>query len=115
VLPQVKAGKLRALAISSASRSPLAPEVPTVAESGYKDFEVLAWYGLFAPRGTPREVVSRLSGEIEKILRQPDIREKLAQLGAEPKFMNPEQLTAFVAEESPRWGRLIQASGAKAD
>ncbi len=115
VLPQVRAGKLRALAISSATRSPLAADVPTVAESGYKDFEVLAWYGLFAPRGVPREIIARLSTEIEKILRQPDIREKLAQLGAEPKFMTPEQLTAFVAEESPRWGRLIRASGAKAD
>ena len=115
VLPQVKAGKLRALAISSAARSPLAPGVPTVAESGYPDFEVLAWYGLFTPRGTPKEVVSRLNTEIEKILGQPDIREKLAALGAEPKYMNPEQLTAFVSVESPKWGRLIRESGAKAD
>lgn len=115
VLPQVRAGKLRALAISSATRSTLAPEVPTVAESGYPGFDVLAWFGLFAPRGVPREIVARLSAETEKILRLPDIRDKLAKLGAEPRYMNPEQLTAFVAVESPMWGKLIREVGAKAD
>ncbi len=114
-LPQVKGGRLRALAVTSAKRTALAPGIPTVAESGFPGFDVLAWYGLFAPRGTPNAIVSRLSGEIEKVLRQPDIREKLAQLGAEPSYLGPEALTAFVASDSAKWGALIKGSGAKVD
>ena len=112
VLPQVEAGKLRALAITSATRSQLVPNVPTVAESGFPDFEVLAWYALFAPRGTPKPVVDRLSTEIEKIVQLPDIRTKMTQLGMEPRYMNPQQLTAFVAVESPKWGKLLRDAGA---
>jgi tripartite-type tricarboxylate transporter receptor subunit TctC len=112
VLPQVEAGKLRALAITSATRSQLVPNVPTVAEIGFPDFEVLAWYALFAPRGTPKPVVDRLSTEIEKIVQLPDIRAKMIQLGMEPRYMNPEQLTAFVAVESPKWGQLLRDAGA---
>jgi tripartite-type tricarboxylate transporter receptor subunit TctC len=112
VLPQVEAGKLRALAITSAARSQLVPNVPTVAEVGFPDFEVLAWYALFAPRETPKPIVERLSAEIEKIVRLPEIRTKMIQLGMEPRYMNPEQLTSFVAVESPKWGALLRASGA---
>jgi len=112
VFPQVEAGKLRALAITSATRSQLVPNVPTVAESGFPDFEVLAWYALFAPRGTPKPVVDRLSTEIEKIVQLPDIRTKMTQLGMEPRYMNPQQLTAFVAVESPKWGKLLRDAGA---
>jgi tripartite-type tricarboxylate transporter receptor subunit TctC len=112
VLPQVEAGKLRALAITSAARSQLVPNVPTVAEVGFPDFEVLAWYALFAPRETPKPIVARLSAEIEKIIRLPEIQTKMIQLGMEPRYMNPEQLTSFVAVESPKWGALLRASGA---
>jgi tripartite-type tricarboxylate transporter receptor subunit TctC len=112
VLPQVEAGKLRALAITSAARSQLVPNVPTVAEVGFPDFEVLAWYALFAPRETPKPIVERLSAEIEKIVRLPEIQTKMIQLGMEPRYMNPEQLTDFVAVESPKWGALLRASGA---
>jgi tripartite-type tricarboxylate transporter receptor subunit TctC len=112
VLPQVEAGKLRALAITSAARSQLVPNVPTVAEVGFPDFEVLAWYALFAPRETPKPIVERLSAEIEKIVRLPEIQTKMIQLGMEPRYMNPEQLTSFVAVESPKWGALLRASGA---
>jgi tripartite-type tricarboxylate transporter receptor subunit TctC len=115
VLPQVEAGKLRALAITSAARSQLVPNVPTVAEAGFPGFEALAWYALFAPAGTPKPIVSRLSADIEKIVLLPDIRDKMVQLGAEPKYMTPEQVAGFVAVESPRWGELIRASGATAD
>jgi tripartite-type tricarboxylate transporter receptor subunit TctC len=115
VLPQVEAGKLRALAITSAARSQLVPNVPTVAEAGFSGFEVLAWYALFAPRETPKPVVAKLSAEIEKIVHLPDIRDKMVQLGAEPKYMSPEQLTSFVSIESPKWGQLIRESGASAD
>ena len=114
LLPQVEAGKLRALAITGAERSTLVPNVPTVAESGFSDFEVLAWFALFAPRGTPDPVVQRLATEIEKIVKRPDIREKMAKLGAEPRFMNPKQVTDFVAVESPKWGRLLGDAKAEA-
>lgn len=112
LLPQVNAGKLRALAITGANRSALVPDVPTVAESGFSDYEVQAWFALFAPRGTPEPVVKRLETEIEKILKRPDIKEKMAKLGAEPRFMNAKQVTDFVAVESPKFGKLLE--GAKA-
>jgi tripartite-type tricarboxylate transporter receptor subunit TctC len=115
LLPQVEAGKLRALSITSAARSQLVPNVPTVAEAGFPGFEVLAWYALFAPRETPKPIVARLSAEIEKIVHLPDMREKMVQLGAEPRYMSPEQLTSFVSVESPKWGQLIRESGASAD
>jgi tripartite-type tricarboxylate transporter receptor subunit TctC len=112
LLPQVTAGKLRALAITGKERSALVPDVPTVAEAGFSDYEVLAWFGLFAPKGTPEPIVQRLSVEIEKILKRPDIREKMAKLGAEPRFMNAKQLTDFVTVESAKFGKLLE--GAKA-
>ena len=115
VLPQVDAGKLRALAITSASRSALVPNVPTVAEEGFQGFEVLAWYALFAPRGTPEPIVARLDAELEKILQMPDVRSKMAELGAEPRYMSATDLTRFVEVESPKWGELIRASGVVAE
>jgi tripartite-type tricarboxylate transporter receptor subunit TctC len=115
VLPQVEAGKLRALAITSAARSQLVPDVPTVAEAGFPGFEALGWYALFTPRDTPKPIVAKLSGEIEKIVRLPEIRDKMVQLGAEPRFMGAEELTSFVSVESPKWGQLIRESGATAD
>jgi len=115
VLPQVEAGKLRALAITSLARSELVPDVPTVAGAEFPGFEVLGWYALFAPRETPKPVVAKLSAEVEKIVRSPDIHDKLLQLGAEPRYMSPEQVIAFVGVESPKWGQLIRESGASAD
>jgi tripartite-type tricarboxylate transporter receptor subunit TctC len=115
VLPQVEAGKLRALASTSAARSQLAPNVPTVAELGFPGFEVLAWYALFAPRETPGPIVARLSAEIEKIVQSADVRDKMLQLGAEPRYMSPEQVAGFVSVESPKWGQLIRESGVTAD
>jgi tripartite-type tricarboxylate transporter receptor subunit TctC len=112
LLPQVQAGKLRALAITGAERSALVPNVPTVAESGFSDYEVQAWFALFAPKGTPEPVVQRLASEIEKILKRPDIREKMAKLGAEPRFMNPKQVTDFVTVESAKFGKLLEGTKA---
>jgi tripartite-type tricarboxylate transporter receptor subunit TctC len=108
LLPQVEAGQLRALAIASAQRSPLVPNVPTIAEAGYSGFDVIAWYALFAPRGTPPAVVDRLSKEIEKILQRDDVRTELARLGAEPHYLSPQGLTDYVAAESPKWGPLLK-------
>jgi len=115
VLPQVEAGKLRALAITSATRSALVPNVPTVAELGFPGFEALAWYALFAPRETPKPIVARLGAEVEKIVGLPEIRDKLVQLGAEPRYMNAEQVSGFVSVESPKWGQLIRESGVTAE
>ena len=108
LLPQVEAGQLRALAIGSAERSPLVPNVPTIAEAGYPGFDVIAWYALFAPRGTPEPIVKRLSAEIEKVLNLADVRAEMAKLGAEPHYMSPQALTDFVAAESPKWGPLLK-------
>jgi tripartite-type tricarboxylate transporter receptor subunit TctC len=108
VLPQVESGKLRALAIASATRSVLVPNVPTIVEAGFKDFDVIAWYALFAPRGTPEPIVSRLSAEIEKIVARDDVRSQMARLGAEPRYLSPKALADFVAIESPKWGELLK-------
>ena len=114
-LPLIKSGKLRALGISSLKRSALAPEVPSLAEAGYPDFEVLAWYALFAPRGVARDIVARLSGEIEKVLNQPDVKEKIIQLGAEPSYLGGDRLLDFVTRDSAKWGKLIRDTGSKTD
>ena len=108
VMPQVVAGKLRALAIANAERSPLAPDVPTIAEAGYPGFEVIAWYGLFAPRGTPAAVVDKLGAEIKEILADDTIKERLAKLGAEPRYLSAQGLTDFIKVESPTWGALLK-------
>jgi tripartite-type tricarboxylate transporter receptor subunit TctC len=115
LLPQVEAGKLRTLAITSAARSELVPNVPTVAEAGFPGFEVFGWYAVFAPRETPKPVVTKLAPEIEKIVRSPDIRGKMIQLGAEPRYMDPDELVRFVSIESPKWGQLIRESGITAE
>ena len=115
VLPQVEAGKLRALAITSAERSKLLPGVPTVAEAGFPGFDVIAWFALFAPRGTPEPVVGRLSTEIKKILGGDDVRDQMAKLGAEPRYMSPKEVADFVAVESPKWGSLLKDINASAN
>ena len=108
VLPQVEAGHLRALAIASAERSALVPNVPTIAEAGYPGFDVIAWYALFAPKGTPEPVIARLNTEIEKIVARPDIRAQMAKLGAEPKYLPPNGVVDFVAQESPKFKVLLK-------
>jgi tripartite-type tricarboxylate transporter receptor subunit TctC len=114
-LPHVKAGRLRAIGITSLARSPLAPDVPTVAESGVPEFEVLGWYAMYGPRGLPGEVVSRLSGDLDRLMREPGMAEKLVQLGVEPKFMTGPAFAEFSQNELTKWGRVIRASGATAD
>jgi tripartite-type tricarboxylate transporter receptor subunit TctC len=114
VLPQVEAGKLRALAVTSAGRSKLMPNIPTVAETGFPGFDVIAWYAFFAPRGTPEPVVARLSAEIKKIVDRDDVRDQMARLGAEPRYMSPKEVGDFVAVESPKWGSLLKDMNASA-
>lgn len=111
-LPFIKAGKLRPIAVSSAGRSSLLPDVPTVAESGgLPDFEVSVWVGIFAPAGTPKEIVSRLNTEIVKIVRVPNIRERLAGLGAEPVGDTTEHFSAYIKSELAKWSKVAKAAG----
>lgn len=114
-LPHVRAGKLRAIAITSAQRSTLLPDVPTVAESGFPGFDVQSWFGLSAPAGTPRAVVDRLNAELGKVLASADIRERLLNLAATPSHGTPEQFRSFAASEAKRWQDVVKQSGAKAE
>ena len=113
--PLAKGGKLRALAVTTAARSPIAPDVPTLAESGLPGFEVGSWQGVFAPAGTPPEIVKRLNTEIVKILKLPDVSEKLVGLGAEPVGNTAEEFTALVKAEVVKWADVVKKSGAKVD
>lgn len=115
VLQQVNAGRLRALAITSAKRRTAAPEIPTVIESGLANYEILIWNALFAPRATPPAIIARLNGEVNKILELPDVRESFARQGAEVSGSTPEQLAAYVAAEHAKWAKVVAASGAKLD
>jgi len=111
----VQSGKLKALAITTLKSSELLPGVKSVAEQGFAGFEVTAWNAMYAPRGTPREIVDRLNAEVVKILAQPEIRQRLLQLGFEPASSTPEQLATFEKQERAKWGPLIKAAGLKAD
>jgi tripartite-type tricarboxylate transporter receptor subunit TctC len=114
-LPYVKAGKLKALAVTTAKRIPALPNVPTVAESGLPGFETGSWFGLFAPAGTPKEIIARVDSEVRKMVQSPEMREKLIQQGAEPVGMGSEEFAAHVKSELAKWGEVVKASGAKAD
>jgi tripartite-type tricarboxylate transporter receptor subunit TctC len=114
-LAQVKSGRVRALAVTTAKRSSLAPELPTIAESGLAGFDINTWFGIFVPAGTPRPVVDRLHAEFTKALAAPDVREKMLALGAEPVGSTPEEFAAYVKAEAARYAKLVKASGAKVD
>jgi tripartite-type tricarboxylate transporter receptor subunit TctC len=114
-LPHVKSGALKALAVSTAKRTPLAPDIPTVAESGIPGFEASLWYGIVAPARTPPEVVQKIASEIAAVLKLPDIRERLIALGSEPADTTPESFAAFIKAEAAKWGPIVISSGAKAD
>jgi tripartite-type tricarboxylate transporter receptor subunit TctC len=111
VLPQVKTGRLRALAVSSSKRTAAAPALPTVAESGVPGFEASTWFGMLAPAGTPREIVIRLNGELTKAVGVPDIRERLVGQGADPLTSTPEQFRAFLKAELAKWAKAVAAAG----
>jgi len=115
VLEQVKAGKLRLLAQTSATRSPLYPDLPTVAEQGLAGFNAVNWYGFFAPAGTPDDIVARLNKEIIAVLELPDIKEKLIKAGMNPEPSTPAQFKAFLAEDTKRWSDVVTAAGIKID
>jgi tripartite-type tricarboxylate transporter receptor subunit TctC len=113
-VPLVKAGSLKLLAVSSGKRAPSAPDVPTVAEAtGIKNFDFTLWAGVFAPHGTPNEIVARLNMEINKILASPDTQVRFAELGAEIRPTTVEQFSAFVKTESDKYIGVIKETGAK--
>jgi len=113
--PMVKDGKLQALAISSAKRFSAAPDLPTVAESGYPGFETGSFQGIVAAANTPKEIVAALHDAITKILATPEMKGRLEQAGAETRPMSPEQFGQFIATEKARWAKVIKESGAKFD
>ncbi|HVX78500.1 MAG TPA: tripartite tricarboxylate transporter substrate binding protein [Bradyrhizobium sp.] len=113
VLPLAREGKLRALAITSIKRSPLAPDLPTMAESGFPGFEAVPWFGLLAPAGTPKDVVDKLHDETVKALAMPQIRKKFDQLGLEPVGNTPAEFAAVIRKETPEWAKVIKDAGIK--
>jgi tripartite-type tricarboxylate transporter receptor subunit TctC len=114
VLPQVRTGKLRALAVTSARRWPAAPELPTIAEAaGLPGFEVIGWFGVLAPAGTPSDVISKLNAEIVRVLKLPDVRQRLSDQGAEAAPSTPEQFGALIRSDTVKWAKVIKATGMK--
>jgi tripartite-type tricarboxylate transporter receptor subunit TctC len=114
-LPNIKAGRIRALAVSTPQRAPAVPELPTIAESGLPGYDLTIWFGLLAPAGTPREVIGRINAETLKILRSGDMNERLAAQGADPAGGRPEEFAALIRRELARWGEVVKAAGVKVD
>jgi len=111
----VRAGRLRAIAVTSAQRSPALPEVPTVNEQGFSGFDDLTWTAIFAPAGTSQDIVNRLNSELNRALSAPEVRERLAQLGLDWKSNTSGEFAAFLREEVQKWAKAVKDSGAKAD
>ena len=112
-LPHVRSGRLRALAVTSKNRSEAAPDLPTIAESGLPGFEVIQWYALLAPARTPKSIIMKLNGEVGRILKVPDIREKLVAQGMDPGSSSPAEVTVYIKDEIAKWTKLIKETGIK--
>lgn len=115
LIGQIKQGKLRALAVTSAQRVDDLPQVPTINESGYKGFDAVTWFGFLAPAGTPKDVLAKLNAEFNAALKQPDLQKKLGDQGADPAGGTPEQFAALIKDDIVRWGKVVKASGARVD
>jgi tripartite-type tricarboxylate transporter receptor subunit TctC len=115
ILPQVRAGRLRGLAITSVKRSAAMPEVPTVAEAGVAGYETASWYGVLAPAGTPRAIIEQLNREIARVVQMPDVRERLMSEGAEPAGGSPQEFAAHIKRELARWSQVIKQAKIKLD
>jgi tripartite-type tricarboxylate transporter receptor subunit TctC len=114
-MPHLQSGKLRAIAVTGAARSPLLADIPTVAEAGLPGFDVTSWYGVFGPAALPRDIVVRLNNEIGAAINSAELKERLAALGAEPSRKTPEQFARYVREEIVKWAKVVRDSGAKLD
>jgi tripartite-type tricarboxylate transporter receptor subunit TctC len=112
-LPHLKSGKLRALGVSSLKRTSGAPDVPTIAESGYPGFEAINWLGLLVPARTPASIVSRLNADTLRVFQQPDVEQKLLAQGGEPATGTPDAFAAYIKSETVKWAKVIKASGTK--
>jgi tripartite-type tricarboxylate transporter receptor subunit TctC len=113
--PQLKAGRLKALAVTTARRSALAPELPTLAETGLPGFDIYTWWGFMAPAGTPKEIIAKWNAEVARILATPEMKAFFAQQGAEPAPTTPEQFAALIRSEIPKYAKIVKDSGAKVD
>lgn len=114
-MSQIKSGKLRPLAVTSAKRSSSLPDVPTIAESGYKGFDVSTWYGVLAPAGTPAPIVARLNADINRLLANPEVKEAIQAQGAEPEAMTQARFAQLLKSDYAKWQGIVEASGAKLD
>jgi tripartite-type tricarboxylate transporter receptor subunit TctC len=114
-MPHVRSGRLRAIAISTAKRSPQAPELPTIAESGVPGYDVTPWYGILAPAGTSRAIVMKWNREVARILQLPDMKERFVAQGIDLASSTPEAFGNLIKAEVPRWRKIIKDSGAKVD
>lgn len=114
-LPLVREGKLRALGVTSAKRSPAAPEIPTIAEQGLAGFEAVSWFALFTPANTPKPIVDKINTEVRKILAMPEVSKKLSEGGLEPSPSSPEELAAYQRSEIQKWAKVVKDSGATAN
>ena len=114
-LPLVKSGELKALGVTSAQRSPAAPDIPTIAEAGLPGFEATSWFALLGPAGLPRDVQLRINQEVARVLALPDVKDKLATLGLDPNPGTPEALATLMRSETDKWAKVVKASGAKLD
>ena len=114
-LPQVKSGKVKALAVTGAKRSPAAQELPTMMEAGVKGYESATWYAVFAPAKTSKEIVGKLNSDIVAILKQPEVRERLSREGADPVGSTPQELAAYMKAEIAKWSKVVKAAGVKAN
>ena len=115
VLPNINSGKLRPLALTGVRRLPLLPDVPTMTEAGIRNAESYSFFGIVAPKGTPREVIATLSAEIGKVRALPDVRQRLNELGVEPGSGSPEDFEVFLRDEIAKWAKVVKASGARVD
>ena len=115
ILPHIKAGKVRPIAITSAKRSAILPDVPTFTEAGMKGFESYAWYGFFAPAKTPKEIIAKLNTEALKVMKGPEWQKILAETGSENVGESPDQFAAFMKAEAAKWAKVVKDSGATID
>jgi len=114
-LPLVKEGKLRALGVTSAQRSPAAPDIPTIAEQGLPGFDAVSWFAMFAPAGTPKPIVDKLQVEVKKIIQSPEVGKKLAEIGLDVVGSTSEELAAYQRAEIAKWAKVVKDSGAKVE
>jgi tripartite-type tricarboxylate transporter receptor subunit TctC len=114
-MPHIKAGTIRALAVTSAQRVPVARDIPTIAESGYKGFEATTWFGILVAKGTPDAIVNKLTAEITKVLNAPDVKERMAASGGLPVKTGPKEFSALLKTDIERWAKVVRESGAKVD